>query len=318
LFPFYYKKYVKEADIIIHHYPNPIGEVSEILVRSDRPQIALYHSDIVRQKFLKPFYAVETGLFLSRMDCIVATSPDYTQTSPNLRRFRRKLKIIPLAVDTNFFTPDGPVHPRMLNLRKQGYRIVLYLGRFAYYKGLEYLIEAGKLLPQDVCIVLVGDGEEKEKLIALSRSTQVKFIDPVEDEELPSLYRGADVFVLPSIARSEAFGLVVCEAMACGVPVITTELGTGTSFHNISGTTGYVVNPRNPYALKRAIMNILTSPERAVFGRNARKRAIKYFSYERFYDEWETLIKKIYAQKNLSKKKNSTAEQAQEEIGLAD
>ena len=293
-FPHFYRKLAREADLIIHHFPDPAGELAELLVNSDRPKIVLYHSDVVRQKALKPFYDLETKIFLSRAKYIVATSPNYVQTSPILSQFKEKIRIIPSAVDTDFFTPEGPVHPILSQIRQEGFSIVLYVGRFAYYKGLDYLIKAVPLLPQNVKVVLVGDGEEKPKLLSLVKELhleeRVVFIPPVKDEELPSIYRGADVFVLPSIARSEAFGLVACEAMACGIPVITTEIGTGTSFYNLNGVTGIVVLPANQIEIHEGVKTILRSSRRKEFGGNARMRVLEHFSEKIFLKAWEELL----------------------------
>jgi rhamnosyl/mannosyltransferase len=145
----------------------------------------------------------------------------------------------------------------------------------------------------------VGDGEEKPKLLSLVKELHLEerviFIPPVKDEELPSIYRGADVFVLPSIARSEAFGLVACEAMACGVPVITTEIGTGTSYYNIQGGTGFVVPPCEPKALALGMLRAIRNKE-AMEG-NARKRVIEKFSFRVFLNEWIQLIDSFLGEK---------------------
>jgi len=296
-FPSFYRKLARESDLIIHHFPDPTGELAELFVNPDRPKIVLYQSDIVRQKALKPFYDLETRIFLSRAKYIVANSPIYAQTSPMLSRFREKVRVIPLAVDTEFFTPEGPVHPILSQLRMEGFSIALYVGRFAYYKGLEYLIKAVPLLPQSVKVVLVGDGEEKSKLLSLVKKLHLEerviFIPPVKDEELPSIYRGADVFVLPSIARSEAFGLVACEAMACGVPVITTEIGTGTSYYNMNGKTGLVVKPKNPVELGKGIQVILETCGTKNWKEEAPKRIVSEFSERSFLDLWESLVLEI-------------------------
>ncbi len=299
-FPFLYRKLASKADIIIHHYPNPIGEFSELLFPSSKPKVVLYHSDVVRQKFLMPLYGFETRLFLKRAKVIVATSPNYAETSPVLKEFKDKVIIIPLAVDTEFFTPQGPIHPFLEKLRSQGHRICLYVGRLAYYKGLEYLVRAAADLPDDLLVIIVGEGEEKKKLLSLREElhleSKVLFHPPVKDEELPSIYRGADVFVLPSIARSEAFGLVAIEAMACGVPVITTEIGTGTSYYNVHGETGLIVKPRDSGELSRAIKEFFATSDLPALRKNARLRAIRTFSKEYFFEAWSSLL-----QERLSK-----------------
>ncbi|MDI6868643.1 MAG: glycosyltransferase [Coprothermobacterota bacterium] len=295
-FPFLYRKLAPTADIIIHHYPNPIGEFSELLFPSPKPKVVLYHSDVVRQKFLMPLYVFETRLFLKRAQVIVATSPNYVESSPILKEFKDKVRVIPLAVDTEFFTPEGPIHPFLEKLRSQGHRICLYVGRLAYYKGLEYLVRAAADLPDDLLVVIVGEGEEKEKLLHLREELhlerKVLFHPPVKDEELPSIYRGADVFVLPSIARSEAFGLVAIEAMACGVPVITTEIGTGTSFYNLHGQTGLVIPPKDAMELSKTIMDLFRQG-REEFSSFARERIVNDFSQDVFLSRWEDVIESL-------------------------
>ena len=78
----------------------------------------------------------------------------------------------------------------------------------------------------------------------------------------PALYHAADLFVLPASHPSEAFGLVQVEAMAAGLPVVCTELGTGTTYVNLDGVTGLVVPPRNPDALAGAINALIADPAR--------------------------------------------------------
>jgi rhamnosyl/mannosyltransferase len=281
--------------MVIHHYPNPTGELAELVAPVQTPKVVLYHSDLVRQKLLKPLYDQESHVFLRRARVIVCTSPNYARTSPLLRRFAQRLQVIPLSVDTVFFQPAGAIHPILQALRSEDARIVLYVGRFCYYKGLEFLIRAAALLPDEVKVVLAGQGEEEDRLKTLTRELHLDerllFLPPVTDEELPSLYRGADLFVLPSIARSEAFGLVAIEAMACGTPLVTTEIGTGTTFHNVSGVTGLVIPPGDPKALAEAIQQILQNEaRRAEMGKNAADRANTEFSRTTFLDRWERLL----------------------------
>jgi len=128
------------------------------------------------------------------------------------------------------------------------------------------LIKALALLPENYLLVLVGDGPERPIVETLTHELnlerRVLRFDHVPYSDLPKYYSAADVFVLPSIDRGEAFGLVVVEAMACGVPVVTTELGTGTSFHNIDGITGRVVPPKDEKALADAIAEICENADK--------------------------------------------------------
>jgi rhamnosyl/mannosyltransferase len=128
-----------------------------------------------------------------------------------------------------------------------GSPLLLFVGKLRYYKGLQYLIEAMEELPARLLVVGSGpmEGEWKRLTESLDLQDKVVFLGEVEDAGLPALYRGCDVFVLPASERSEAFGLVQVEAMMSGKPVVSTELGTGTSFVNLHNETGLVVPPRD-------------------------------------------------------------------------
>ncbi len=102
----------------------------------------------------------------------------------------------------------------------------------------------------------------------------ISWLGEVSDDDLPGLYHPADLFVLPASHPSEAFGLVQVEAMAAGLPVVCTELGTGTTYVNHDGVTGLVVPPRDPDRLAAAINTLIADPERrAALGRAAQARA---------------------------------------------
>ena len=137
---------------------------------------------------------------------------------------------------------------------------MLFVGRLVYYKGLEYLIEAMRWVP-DAVLVVVGTGPLRGRLQRLSEQWlgcpgKVVFLGAVAEHDLCAWYHACDVFVLPSVELSEAFGLVQLEAMACAKPVVTTDLPTGVTYVNQHGHTGLVVPRRNSRALAEAI-NIL-------------------------------------------------------------
>ena len=138
------------------------------------------------------------------------------------------------------------------------------MGRLRYYKGLDTLIRALPQIPARLVVAGIGPMEAEWKALAaeLGVAGRISWLGEVSDDDLPALYHAADLFVLPASHKSEAFGLVQVEAMAAGLPVVCTELGTGTSYVNLHGVTGLVVSPRDPDGLAAAINALLADPER--------------------------------------------------------
>lgn len=242
------------ATIIHLHFPYPVGEAAYLFGGRNRPLVITYHSDVVRQRQILRFYRPVLEEILRRADRIIATSPAYARSSPFLSRFPGKTEIVPLGVDLRTF------HPPVTEAERAPDPTVLFVGRFRYYKGLDYLIEAIAGLP-DARLILCGGGPEENRLRALvterGLGSRVQFTGEVTEAELTRCYQRAWVFVLPAIERSEAFGQVLIEAMACRLPLITTELGTGTTYVNLAGQTGLVVPPRDSHALQAAIRQLL-------------------------------------------------------------
>jgi len=180
---------------------------------------------------------------------------------------------------------------------KEKYKdFVLFVGRLNYYKGVQYLVEAMKEI--DANLVIIGQGAEKSnlelKIKEFSLENKVFFLPPQGEKELINFYQAAKIFVLPSIFKSEAFGIVLIEAMACGKPIISTELGTGTSWVNVDEETGFVVQPKDSGALVKAINKILENKNlEQKFSENAKKRAEQKFSLERMLEETEKVYKNL-------------------------
>ena len=123
---------------------------------------------------------------------------------------------------------------------------------------------------------------------------RVRFYGEVDDESLVNWYRKADVFVLPSNSRAEAFGLVLEEAMASGLPCISTELGTGTSFVVKDGETGFVVPPENPEALAGVLKKLFQDANlRKRMGNAGRKRAENFFSQKAMVSGVQAVYEKL-------------------------
>lgn len=275
-----------KADILHFHLPFPLGVLSYLLTKPEGKIVVTWHSDIVRQKVGRFFYQPFLIKFLEKADVIIATSPNMIESSPYLKRFREKCKAIPLGINVKRFKPLEDEKEKVEKIRKkymQGKGIILFVGRLIYYKGIEYLIKAMKDV-DGVCLI-IGEGKLRKKLEKMvddiGLSSRVHFLGAVSDDELPLYYHACDVFCLPSVAKSEAFGIVQLEAMACGKPVVSTSLPTGVPFVNQDGKTGIVVPPRDPGALARAINTLLDNPAlRERYGSYAKERVKREFTRE--------------------------------------
>jgi rhamnosyl/mannosyltransferase len=271
----------QKPDIVHVHSPYPLGETANWLLKPGRATVITHHSDVVRQKGWLRLYGPLLRRVLPAADRIIATSPRYIETSPWLKSLQDQCVVVPLGVDLNRFRPiDRPANPRP---------VLLAVGRLRYYKGLDTLLNALPDLPE-VDLKIVGDGPLMAEWQALSESLRladrVHFVGSVADEDLPAWYQKADIFVLPANARSEAFGNVLLEAMATGLPCVTTEVGTGTSWVVQEGVTGRVVAPRDPTALAAAIRSLLDDPERRQrFGHTGLTRAREVFSTARLVEQ---------------------------------
>ncbi len=294
-----------EVDVTHLHFPYPVGELAYLLAGRSRRLVITYHSDIVRQKYLLRVYEPFLRRVLARADVITVSSPNYMQSSPYLRPLAGKCVVIPHGTDLSRFVATEAVQRRAAQIRQHyAAPLILFVGLLRYYKGISFLIEA---MPQiKARLLIVGQGPQGQEWQALARQLglddKVAFLGRVSDEELIALYHACDVFVLPSIHRSESWGAVQIEAMACGKPVVCTELGTGTSFVNVDGVTGRVVPPRDPAALATAI-NALLSDEatRRAMGARARERAQQEFSLETMVDRVLAVYTEVLGQRNLAK-----------------
>ncbi len=276
-------KYITDSDIIHLHLPNPAAELAYLLARPKGKLVVSYHSDIVRQKKAFLLYKPIFKRILEKASAIIVAAPQMKE-SEMLKQFQDKCIVIPYGIDTNI----------KINSIKPKKPIVLFVGRLVYYKGAEYLIKAMENI--DAELIIVGDGPLKNKLMQIS--SKPVFLGEVSDEKLDELYNSCNVFVLPSVEKSEAFGIVQLEAMLRGKPVISTELGTGTSFVNIHRKTGLVIEPRNISQLKSAIEKILNNPGLAKkFGESARARVLNEFNDKLMAERMLKLYETIEAKK---------------------
>jgi glycosyltransferase involved in cell wall biosynthesis len=277
------------ADVIHIHMPHPAAIPAYYAAARGTPLVITYHSDIVRQRLLGKMFGPILERALGRAS-IICTSAQYRDSSPFLRRHAERCHIIPLAVRPNDFArpdPDSVVAIR----ERYGPKILLAVGRLVYYKGYEYLIKGMRNV--EAALLIVGEGPLRASLEELARlqgvADRVHFLGEVKD--IAPHYHAADVFVLPSIARSEAFGIVQLEAMSCGTPVVNTSLDTGVPFVSLHGVTGLTVPPADSDALAGAINVLLDRPQlRASMGAAARHRVLAHFTVATMADATLALL----------------------------
>jgi glycosyltransferase involved in cell wall biosynthesis len=277
--------YIKDRsfDVIHLHAPNPVAELFLRAFEFHGTLVVSYHSDIIRQKRLKLFYDPLFRWILEKANRLVIAGPSPMMYDRLIHDFQEKTVSIPYGIDVDTWNREGFKTNQAERIRASYTRpIILFVGRLVYYKGLNHLIRA--MAKIDATLLIVGTGPEKKRLMKLSEeldlTSRIFFIGFIPDEELAPYYHSCDVFCLPSVARSEAFGIVQLEAMACGKPVVSTEVGTATGIVNRDGTTGFVVPPGDSDALAGALIKILdNSVLRERFGINARGWVAAEFDY---------------------------------------
>jgi rhamnosyl/mannosyltransferase len=246
--------------------------------------IVTYHSEPVRYGRLGRVYRPFVRRLLRRADRVLVTTDAYLHGSPLLRPFVDRCSVVPLGIDPRPFLDLESPAARALRVERPA---VLFVGRLRHYKGLDVLVDAAASVDADFRIV--GDGPMSRALrrqaAGSAAAERIRFFGQVPDADLPAHFAAADVVVLPSVNRSEAFGLVMLEAMAAGRPVVSTELGTGTSVVNQHGETGLVVPPHDAVALASALVTLLGDPERrAAMGEAGRRRVASQFHVDTMAD----------------------------------
>ena len=281
-------------DIVHLQFPYPVGEVANLLLGRARRTVISYQSDVVRQRGWLRLYQPLLWRALCRADCLIASTPNYVETSPYLSRLCDKVEVIPLGIEPGPFLQPTPLAQEIR--ARHGGPLLLFVGRLRYYKGLDWLIRAIPRVPTKLLVVGTGPMEAAWRALAAETGVQdrVVFIGDAPDEDLPGYYQACDIFVLPASERSEAYGLVQLEAMASARPVICTELGTGTSYINRHGETGVVVPAKDSGVLADACNRLLADePLRRQMGIRGRERVLAEFSADKMVERIVSLYRRL-------------------------
>lgn len=277
-----FRNLARQSDVLHYLFPWPYADLMRSLTGSGTPAVLTYVSDVVRQRWLGRAYAPLMWRTLRSVKAIVANCPAYVRTSPVLSNpaIRKKVRVIPLGIVEESYPAQGDDSVFSRLGLEEGEPYFLFIGVLRYYKGLHTLIQAARQVKAR--FVIAGSGPEGERFRALSAQLgthNVLFAGQVSDAEKVALLKRCRALVLPSHLRSEAYGMVLVEASIFGKPLVSCEIGTGTSFVNAHDESGLVLPPEDDAALANALNTLLIETALAdELGRGARARYERLFS----------------------------------------
>jgi glycosyltransferase involved in cell wall biosynthesis len=294
-------------DVIHLHYPFFGGEITALAAKLARaPLLITYHQDVLLGGTLgvvaKALEMTAGRLALRAAARLLFTSYDYGQAS-RVRSLLRAEQIGELSngVDLERFSPSAPqIDVRARHQIGRSSRIVLLvaaLDRAHYFKGVDIFLGALAQLPPDIIAVIVGDGDMLPSYRAeanrLGISARICFAGRASDQELPDYYRSADLTVLPSITMGEAFGLVLLESLACGTPVVASDL-PGVRTVVADQLDGLLVPPSDTAALASAIKQILSDEQlRRAMGLRGRAKAEARYDWRLIGERLEAIYLEV-------------------------
>ncbi|MCK4744587.1 glycosyltransferase family 4 protein [Candidatus Parcubacteria bacterium] len=306
---------LKNFDIIHLHYPFfGSAEIVWLLKKFNKIKAKLiitYHMDVVGSGLLGKFFQLHSEFLMQRIlnsaDKIIVSSFDYAEHSNIKNIFKKysdKFAEVSFSVDLNRFHPR-PLTSNLLKKYeiKESEKIILFVGgldQAHYFKGVNFLIKAFYKLTQkldNIRLIIVGDGDMKfeyeQVAFNFGLRDEVIFAGQADNDDLARFYNLSDIFVLPSIDKSEAFGIVLLEAMASGIPVIASNLpGVRSVVEN--GINGFLAKPKDAGDLAKKMHRVLKDKElKKNMGVNGRKIAEKKYSPEIIGDKLNKIFKNL-------------------------
>jgi rhamnosyl/mannosyltransferase len=280
-----FKKLAKQADIIQFHVPFPLGDFALAFNKTKAKKIIWWHSDIINQKFFLKLLKPIIHRALKKADLIITATEGHINGSDFLKPYRDKCTIIPFGLDFKKYenqSINNFLHDKLNN--KKSVKL-LFVGRLVYYKGIDVLINAMSRI-NNAELFVVGDGVLKSEMIKLANilglNEKIHFLEHLNFDELKAAFDDCDIFVFPSVANSEAFGIVQLEAMFYGKPVINTDLPTGVPFVSVNGETGITVKAGDIGELRDSMQELIDNEDkRKLYGLNAKKRVNEFYSIEK-------------------------------------
>jgi len=278
--------HAEEAFDLVHlHFPDPMSHLASMALPRHIPRVITWHSDIVKQRHLLKMYRPFQRRVIEQSNAIVAATPSHFSSSTQIPSDypASQLHVISYGFDFEWLTLTLGMQEKVNAIRQQaqGRFVVFALGRHVGYKGFDVLIDA--IQHTQAFLLLGGEGPMTATLKAqvqrLGLEQQVFFTGRLPNEDMAAHYHACDAFCLPSVTPNEAFGIVQIEAMACGKPVICTQLHNGVNDINPHGVTGLTVPVQDPVALAGAIKQLANDQELCKrLGTQAQQHALQKFS----------------------------------------
>jgi glycosyltransferase involved in cell wall biosynthesis len=270
-------------DAIVHlHMPQPIGELSALTLPEDVPIVVTYHADIYRQRWLLFLYRPLILKCLRKANAVIAGSESLRRRSPLLVQSWVPIDVVPYAIDVEKWAPEHANRSLVEEIRERyGERHLLAVGRLVPYKGFDRLVAAAERLAWPV--VIVGEGvlrrQLENEIASRGVADRIHLVGQVDDERLAAHFAAASAFVLPSWNHAEAFGIATLEAQAAELPVIVTDVGTGTTEAFLPGETGFAIPPNSITALTAAVAELAADLEGSLeMGRRGRRYVTEHHS----------------------------------------
>lgn len=282
--------------LVIFHYPNPY--LSQFLLnykKRDFKLLVYYNLDITKQKILGKLFHFQTLDVLKRADKVIATSPNYIEGSPYLKKFKDKEEIISCCFIPERLKITDEIRTVSEKIRfKYNEKIICFaVGRHVPYKGLTYLIDASKYLDDRFRILIGGQGLLTESLKKQANGdVKIEFVGRLSDDQLVAHYNSCDIFCFPSITKNEAFGMALAEAMFFAKPAVTFTIpGSGVNYVNLDGVTGIECPNGDSKAYADALKKLAGDQElREKYGNAARQRVLDNFTEDIFAENLLRLI----------------------------
>lgn len=277
-------------DIIHVHLPDPMALLALFITKPKSKIVIHWHSNILRQKYAYIIVKFFETWLLKRSDLILCTTPNYSINNEILKPYSNKISYVVIGLNIDSLSFDKQLEERIDDKYKTKNKLI-YVGRFVYYKGIEYLIRAMSLVKSNCVLFLVGSGELKERIENLVSDLDIKdkvvFLGELSEIEKFTYIKSSEMLVLPSIYKTEAYGIVQVEAMALGLPVLSTKIeGSGVDWVNKNGESGIIVQPENSEEIAEAIDKVfLNSDFKIRISDGANKRYNTLFTKEKMISE---------------------------------